>query len=456
MRNRQIIQLIVLLCLILIFSALFWFDYTIFFPKKPQLPILPPQTNQSTSMPEPEIEPSKVTVKEEPPKESVQVYGDLAKAEKVHEWLMAMEKCHGITSIHTNKKVIALTFDDGPNGKYTENILKILNDHQIRATFFLIGENALHYPELVKTLLANQHVIGNHTLEHRQLSNLRDEQVTSELKKTNAIIYRVSGVIPALFRPPYGMCSDSSAKITKELGYKTITWKNSTDDYAKKNSAENIAADIIKRVHPGQIIALHDGGGNRAKTVAALPIIIDELQKRGYQFVTVPELLHVKPYQVDIVDNIVQWGYKETIAKIRPIDTLVIYATYNSLDNDPHSINGILQEYAYKNITPHYLINREGIIYRLVTDETIAYHSTAAEINKYAIGIAIINGQNKTPTKIQYMNLAHLIKALQSIYKITYIIGANQIPTAPNTKSQAGLKNFDWTNFKTLLGESKN
>lgn len=377
-------------------------------------------------------------------------------AEKAHEWLVAMEKCHGIHKIKTNEKVVALTFDDGPNGKYTQEVLEILKQHHIRGTFFLIGKNALLYPKLVQELFAEQNVLGNHTYSHAHFSKLSIPGAAEELQKDSAIIYELTGVVPALFRPPYGICSDDSRDVTKKLDYKTILWNDITDDYdINKTTAEEIASDILKLVHPGGIIALHDGGGDRSKSVAALEIIVSTLEKEGYKFLTVPELLNVNPYQIVVMDNPVNWGHQaikkhENPFNARPINTIIIHSAYTHLDNDKYDLDALLKEHAVNNFSPHYIIGRDGIIHRLVPDTTIAYHTSKSKmpdgktnINDFSIGIELINTETDSPTAAQYRALNQLVSFLKSVYPIENILGNNQI----SKENKLDPWNFEWSNL---------
>ena len=377
-------------------------------------------------------------------------------AEKAHEWLVAMEKCHGIHKIKTNEKVVALTFDDGPNGKYTQEILEILKQHHIRGTFFLIGKNALQYPKLVQELFAEQNVLGNHTYSHNRFSKLSVSEATEELQKDSSIIYELTGVVPALFRPPYGICSDDSRDVTKKLAYKTILWNDITDDYdINKTTAEVIASDILKLVHPGGILALHDGGGDRSKSVAALKIIISTLEKEGYKFLTVPELLDVSPYQIVVMDNYVSWGHQtikkhENPSDARPINTIIIHSAYSHLDNDKYDLDALLKEHAVNNFAPHYIIERDGIIHRLVPDSTIAYHAGKSKmpdgrtnINDFSIGIELLNAETDSPTTAQYRALNHLVSFLKSVYPIEHILGNNQV----SGENKLDPWNFEWSNL---------
>lgn len=202
----------------------------------------------------------------------------------------------GIEKIKTNHKVIALTFDDGPS-KYTPEILEILKSHDIRGTFFCIGQNIESHPGIVKRAYLDGNIIANHTYTHSWLTKLSNEQIDHEVVKTNKIIHDVIGECAVLFRPPYGACSARTAKAISDLGFMSIGWSDMTNDYDVNNTtAERIANDLVRYAHPGGIIGMHDGGGNREKTVRALSIIISKLKDMGYEFVTIPELADIEAY----------------------------------------------------------------------------------------------------------------------------------------------------------------
>lgn len=204
--------------------------------------------------------------------------------------------CYGIRHAITAKKVVALTFDDGPHKQYTNEILAVLKQYGVKGTFFLIGENVEKYPEIVRAIYADGHVIGNHSYSHNYLTKLSNDELTDDLTKTENLIYGVIKNLPALFRPPYGACSFRSAKLIKQLGFSIVMWSSTAEDFHARVTPEKIAANVIQLVKPGAIITLHDGGGNRRKTVQALPIIIDILKGEGYEFLTVPELLGANAY----------------------------------------------------------------------------------------------------------------------------------------------------------------
>lgn len=203
----------------------------------------------------------------------------------------------GIERIKTNQKVVALTFDDGPHYIYTKEILAILKAHNIKGTFFCIGENIKAYPGIVKQAYLDGNVIANHTYTHSWLTKLTNEQIDIGLIRTNKIIHDVIGECAVLFRPPYGACSARTAGAISDLGFVSIGWSDMTNDYdVQHTTANKIASDIIRYARPGAIIGMHDGGGNREKTVIALTIIIEKLQEMGYEFVTIPELIDIAAY----------------------------------------------------------------------------------------------------------------------------------------------------------------
>ena len=206
--------------------------------------------------------------------------------------------CLGIYNVPTKRKVVALTFDDGPDEVYTKKVLKILKKYRVKATFFMVGKNVSAYPRVVKQVYASGHVIANHTNQHRNLAWLEEEAMTAEIMAGNEAIFRVIGRKPTLFRPPYGACSAKLPQVVEQAGMKLIMWNATTDDYRdQQTTPDKIVTAILSLVTPGAIILLHDAGGNRQKTVTALSTIIKILKLLDYDFVTVPKLLKIAPYQ---------------------------------------------------------------------------------------------------------------------------------------------------------------
>lgn len=192
-----------------------------------------------------------------------------------------------ITEIDTQdltRKKVALTFDDGPNAKYTEKLLDGLKERGIHATFFLLGKQVENSPEIVKKMHEDGHLIGNHSYEHVNLSSLSDEAAIIQVDKTNEAIYKVTGEYPEYIRPPFG-CWKSN------LDYETtmieVLWNVDPLDW-KTDHADTVVNRVLKQVQEDDIILLHDASESSVK--AALQII-DTLQKEGYVFVTVDEIL---------------------------------------------------------------------------------------------------------------------------------------------------------------------
>ncbi|MBI4199981.1 MAG: polysaccharide deacetylase family protein [Chloroflexi bacterium] len=199
----------------------------------------------------------------------------------------------------THEKVVALTFDDGPNEPYTSQVLDILQQYDIKATFFVVGKNVAYYPETAKRIVAEGHVLGNHSWDHSALQPIVDVREV-DLAKSQATIEKIAGVRPHLFRPPFGHKTPWQMEQLEKHGMVVVTWNVSAND-PKQPPSSVIAERIIKHTKPGAIILLHDGnetihGADRSNTIAVLPQIIDTLNKEGYTFVTVPELLKVDPY----------------------------------------------------------------------------------------------------------------------------------------------------------------
>jgi peptidoglycan/xylan/chitin deacetylase (PgdA/CDA1 family) len=230
-------------------------------------------------------------------------FADSSNPKSINYEYPVMKGCLGIGKLKTTRKVVALTFDDGPHQKYTGEILEILRLNNIRATFFVVGKNAQSCKECENAIqIAHRdgNIIGSHTYSHADLRKLTDDETKVELIRTNDIVYRLIRERPALFRSPYGGCYARTAKEVSDLGFTAIAWSDMTNDYdAAHMTPEKIASDIIRYVHPGAIIGLHDGGGNREKTVKALSIIINTLRNDGYEFLTIPELLNIRGYRVN-------------------------------------------------------------------------------------------------------------------------------------------------------------
>ncbi|MEH2123329.1 polysaccharide deacetylase family protein [Nostoc sp.] len=199
------------------------------------------------------------------------------------------------------QKVIALTFDDGPWPESTAQVLDILKKNQIKGTFFLIGQNVKNYPGLVKREIAEGHVIGNHTWHH-WYQFLNPQAAAYEIDHTADLIYQVTGIKTNLFRPPGGIMHNGVASYARNSKYAIIRWSSDSVDYSRP-AVPKLINNVFRRAKPGGIVLMHDGGGNRSKTVQALPEIIANFRKQGYRFVTIPELLEMQDKDQKLTAN---------------------------------------------------------------------------------------------------------------------------------------------------------
>ena len=184
---------------------------------------------------------------------------------------------------------VALTFDDGPHPKYTEQVLTVLRDKGVTATFCVVGDQAVTYPELVQAIVEDGHALCNHTLKHdMKLRFKRESVIAADLDDTQAAIVRAAPDADIrYFRAPGGYFADNLNQAATERGLTPLGWSVDSSDW-RKPGAGAIRDTVLSQIHPGAIVLLHDGGGDRSQTVTALPDIIDELDERGYTFV-VPE-----------------------------------------------------------------------------------------------------------------------------------------------------------------------
>lgn len=193
-----------------------------------------------------------------------------------------------VKNVHTSHKVVALTFDDGPLNDTTPEILRILKEKKVKATFFVVGERVKRFPMLVRQEIWEGHEVGAHTYSHPNLTKLSKNQLEEEIDKTEKIISTVAPK-PNLFRPPGGSYNDAIMKLTRDKGYRTILWSIDTQDW-RSPSVGDIVNSVLKDVKPGSIILLHDGK-YPSPTPEAVEFIIDNLRSLGYEFVTTSELL---------------------------------------------------------------------------------------------------------------------------------------------------------------------
>lgn len=186
-------------------------------------------------------------------------------------------------------KRIALTFDDGPHYKYTEQILDILKKYDVRATFFTVGTNVHRFPELIQRELSEGHEVANHTYSHRHMAELSEDEFRQEIEAWEEVIYKEHGYSSELFRPPEGILTDSERQTVEAMGYNVILWTIDTRDWAH-NKVERIVDSVLKEARDGSVVLFHDFVSGESPTPEALEIIIPKLREIGYEFVTVSEL----------------------------------------------------------------------------------------------------------------------------------------------------------------------
>jgi peptidoglycan/xylan/chitin deacetylase (PgdA/CDA1 family) len=202
--------------------------------------------------------------------------------------------------IKTDKKILALSFDDGPTSPDTKNLLAVLAKHEVKATFFLVGKNLEKYPDLAKELFSAGHTLGNHAYNHRLQRYLITPDLKEEVKKTQDIIYNLIGKRPTLFRSPWLIRHPGLFKMAKANGLTLIGGIFGTQKEVWEVGAEEIYNDALKQIAPGRIMIFHDGiikSGSREGTIKAVDKLITELKRQGYEFTTVNQLLNIPAYQ---------------------------------------------------------------------------------------------------------------------------------------------------------------
>jgi peptidoglycan-N-acetylglucosamine deacetylase len=193
-------------------------------------------------------------------------------------------------SVHVDGPYIAMTFDDGPSAALTPKLLDLLAAHHIKATFFVIGENVAEHPEIVARAAREGHEIGNHSWSHPNFGKMSQENVRSQLQRTDDAIKNAIGKRPTLLRPPYGSITEREKRwIHDEFGYKIILWDVDPLDWKRPGPAV-VRSRILKETRPGSIVLSHD---IHPGTIEAMPSTFDELEARGFKFVTVSELINM-------------------------------------------------------------------------------------------------------------------------------------------------------------------
>lgn len=194
----------------------------------------------------------------------------------------------GIKQINIKEKAIALTYDDGPNPPYTNQILNILDFYQARATFFTLGNKIQKHQKLAKLILAKGNELGNHSFSHPDLSQEYPELIRIEISKTDELLYQLGITGKIKFRPPFGMSNFYLMDLLLEMQKQWFLWNINPEDYVAEKDSETIANHVIENIKPGSIVLMHD---KSIKTVKATEIILQKLTLQGYTFKTISEMI---------------------------------------------------------------------------------------------------------------------------------------------------------------------
>jgi peptidoglycan/xylan/chitin deacetylase (PgdA/CDA1 family) len=195
------------------------------------------------------------------------------------------------SSVNITQPVVAMTFDDGPHPSLTPKLLDILKERNIKCTFFLIGQNMKAYPQIVRRIIAEGHEIGAHTYTHCSLTSRSDAQIRSELQRSEEALMAAANYRPQLVRPPYGAINTRIKQLMfSEFGYSTIMWSVDPQDW-RRPGVSVVTSRLVSGARPGAIMLAHD---IHPPTIQAVPAMFDQLLAKGYQFVTVSQLMNME------------------------------------------------------------------------------------------------------------------------------------------------------------------
>jgi chitooligosaccharide deacetylase len=209
-----------------------------------------------------------------------------------------------ISFVPTRERVVALTFDDGPDPATTPAVLDVLDDFGVRATFFMVGRNVDEHRGLATEVIRRGHEVANHTQDHLWLDQQPKAVVARQVDLGTKSLARVGATPNGLFRPPHGWTSDGVASVTRRAGLRSIFWSECLEHFLALDAPAQAAAAMAVRARPGSILLCHDGGHldgphpqsyDRSATVAALPLMLDAVLTKNLRFVTVSELTGVRP-----------------------------------------------------------------------------------------------------------------------------------------------------------------
>lgn len=204
------------------------------------------------------------------------------------EPLKVIEKYNGIAMGNSEKKYVYLTFDAGYEAGYTEDILKVLKENDVTAAFFITAHYVNTAPDLVKQMIQNGNIVGNHTVNHACLPGLSDDEIKEEIMKLHNSVYEVTGYEMTYFRPPRGEFSERTASIVDSLGYTSVLWSNAYDDWdtSKQGRSDYGQKKVLDNLHNGAVILLHSTSEDN---LTMLDSMIKETKEMGYEFKSLDE-----------------------------------------------------------------------------------------------------------------------------------------------------------------------
>jgi len=197
-----------------------------------------------------------------------------------------------LVSVPVAVRALALTFDDGPSPLYTPAVLALLQQHRARATFFVIGQELVRYPQIARQAAVAGMELGNHGFNHLALTGLDPTAIRAEAAPVERELTAITGSRPTLYRLPQGRGDARALRALADLGYTVVSWSIDPRDWAG-GTAASIAALVGRQARPGSIVLLHDGGGDRSATVGAVRLLLPALAAQGYRIVTVSQLLEL-------------------------------------------------------------------------------------------------------------------------------------------------------------------
>ncbi|WP_214746772.1 LysM peptidoglycan-binding domain-containing protein [Exiguobacterium sp. s189] len=332
-----------------------------------------------------------------------------------------------ITSVNTTSKVVALTFDDGADGANTNKILDILAKNNVKATFFLTGSGANNHPQYIKNIAVKGHQLGNHSYTHPDFTKLTATQMKSELDRTEALIQSLTGkTTKPIFRAPFGAVNSTVLNGVGAAGYGyTIQWNIDTIDW-KGLTASQINTKVQTNIKPGSIVLMHTGAGAPG-TPLALPTMISQLKAKGYQFVTVSQLLAYQNTSTNKTYTVKSGDTLYSIARTYGVTVSALAAANNITNYSLIYVRQVLIIPGTTVIPPptttvKYTVKSGDTLYKIATmyNTTVAKIAAAnniTNVNSITVGqVLIIPGTTVTPpptTTVKYT-----VKSGDTLYKI--------------------------------------